>query len=96
MNIPFAIGTEEIRLTSDDKNFEIRKLKNRTDKTTGNSVEEWTPILFFSSLESALSRIFSLYSLNRNYFFQHFLLGESRGNTGRDPERFHKCAMAYP
>lgn len=60
MNIPFTIGTEEIRLTSDEKNFEIRKLKNRTDKTTGNYVEEWTPILFFSSLESALSRIFLL------------------------------------
>ena len=59
MNIPFMVGKEEIRLTADDKNFEIRKLKIRKDKA-GNSIEEWQPYLFLSSLESALSRILSL------------------------------------
>ena len=59
MNISFMVGTEEIRLTADDKNYELRKLKIRKDKT-GNPVEEWQPYLFLSSLESALSRILSL------------------------------------
>lgn len=60
MNIPFTVGTEEIRLTSDDKNFEIRKLKLRNNMVTGNSVEEWQPLLFFGSLEAALLRILTL------------------------------------
>lgn len=59
MNIPFSVGNEEIRLTADDKNFEIRKLKIRKDNT-GNPVEEWQPVLFFGSIEAALSRMLTL------------------------------------
>lgn len=60
MNIPFTIGKEEIRLTADATNFEIRKLRNRVDKISGELTGEWIPVLFFASLEAALNRILKM------------------------------------
>lgn len=60
MNVPFQIKNETILLRADSMNYELCRRKFRTDKDTGEKVEEWEPFKFFSTLEQALNRIIDL------------------------------------
>lgn len=60
MNIQFTIKNETTLLRADASNYELCKQVTRTDKTTGQKVQEWEPFKFFSSLEQALNKIIDL------------------------------------
>lgn len=60
MNIQFTVKNEQILLRADSLNYELCRSRTRKDEETGESVEEWTPVLFFASLSQCLNKLIDL------------------------------------
>lgn len=60
MEIIFNLKSEQILLRADALNYEICKIRSRTDEKTGTVTEEWAPYKFFASLPQALNRVLDL------------------------------------
>jgi len=61
MNIEITIkNNESVLLRSDEFNYELCRIKRRTEKTTGQLIEEWVPDKYFASLGQALNRVLDL------------------------------------
>jgi len=60
MEVQFIIKNEPVLLRADDFNYELCRIKRRTDKDSGDTYESWEPFRFFASLEQALNRVIDM------------------------------------
>ena len=60
MELIFTIKSVQLLLRADSLNYELCKIRSRTDKKTGTVTEEWAPFKFFASLPQALNRVLDL------------------------------------
>ena len=61
MDIEICISkSDKVRLRASELNYELCRLKRHTDKTTGETIEDWVPEKYFASLGQALNRIMDL------------------------------------
>jgi len=60
MQIQFQIGKEKVLLRSSESCFELCRLRQRTDKESGEVLNEWIAEKYFASLEQGLSKLLDL------------------------------------